>query len=235
MPKEITPLISCICITNNRPLLLQRAIACFERQEYKNKELVLSYPKNDEVTRNVINQIEALSDIAIVRIERPEEDNLGVARNNAIFAANGEFICVWDDDDWYHKDRLHKQYEAIKEGPFKACAIMNILLYDFTTKETFYSSYRHWEGTLLCRKEILTKKLYLEKDKGEDTELLYFLSSNNVLYHLMEAANLYIYIYHGKNTWGENHFNSYFLEGQALDKKLNEQIDDLTSLNYYMF
>lgn len=228
------PLISCICVTNNRPLLLQRSIACFERQEYPNKELVVSYPKADMNTKNVIDQIESLSDIKIVRIERSEEDNLGQARNHAVSAANGDFVCIWDDDDWYNHDRLEVQYNVIKDGPFKASVIMNILLYDAVSKEGFYSPYRHWEGSLLCEKATLLAGSYMELDKGEDTSLLYYLSSHNVLYHIMDASHMYIYVYHGGNTWGENHFNSYFLESQPLNESVNKQIEDLLDLSYYL-
>lgn len=230
---NVTPLISSICVTSNRPLLLQRALACFERQGYPNKEIVISYPVSDLLTRDIVNQIESISDIRIVKIERPGEENLGTARNHAVEAANGEYVCIWDDDDWYNHDRLERQYNAIKNTVFKACVLMNVLLYDYESKEGFHSSYRHWEGTLLCERETLLKGLYLDKEKGEDTALIYFLSSNNVLFHIMDAAHLYIYIYHGNNTWGESHFNSYFLQGQLLDKKVSEKIEGLTNLEYY--
>lgn len=230
---NITPLISSICVTSNRPLLLQRAIACFERQGYPNKELVLSYPVSDGATRNIVNQIEAISDIRIVRIERPDQENLGTARNHAVEAASGEYVCIWDDDDWYNHDRIERQYDAIKNTIFKACAIMNILLYDYEKKEGFHSVYRPWEGTLLCEREMLLKGLYLDKEKGEDTALIFFLSINNVLFHIMNAAHLYIYIFHGNNTWGESHFNSYFQQSMPLDEKINKRLEELTNLDYY--
>lgn len=232
--KKKSPLISCICITNNRPLLLQRAIACFERQDYANKELVISYPKSDVMTKNVINQISEMSDIKILRIERNDNENLGTARNSAIQQANGEYICIWDDDDWYNINRISHQYNAISKGPFKASVLTHILMFDFETKESFLSGYRHWEGTLLCEKSVMSKYLYLDKEKGEDTSVLHELSSNNLLFHIKDASQLYIYIYHGKNTWGENHFNTYFLQSQPLGEKISKQVTDLTNLEYYI-
>lgn len=231
--ENLDPLISCICVTSNRPLLLQRAIACFERQTYSNRELVLSYPKSDVLTRKVAEQIAEISDIKMVILERPDEENLGIARNHAIEASNGSYVCIWDDDDWYHNDRIQHQYDAIKGSVFKACIFLNILLYDFESKETFFSLYRMWEGTLLCEKETLKKQLYLDKARGEDTAVVFSLYANNVLYNIMESPFMYVYIYHGNNTWGESHFNSYFIESQPLDEKVNKQIENLTSLHYY--
>jgi len=231
--ENLDPLISCICVTSNRPLLLQRAIACFERQTYRNKELVLSYPKGDLPTKNVVEQICAISDMPLVILERPDEENLGTARNHAIEAANGEFICIWDDDDWYHNDRLRCQYDSIKGSPFKACIFLSILLYDFESKEAFFSPYRMWEGTLLCDKETLSKQLYLDKERGEDTAVVFSLYAHNMLYNILEAPFMYIYIYHGNNTWGESHFNSYFLESQPMEEKINKQVENLTNLEFY--
>lgn len=66
--KKSLPLISCICITSNRSTLLQRALACFERQDYPMKELVISYPENDFLTKRVVEQIEELSTIKMAHL-----------------------------------------------------------------------------------------------------------------------------------------------------------------------
>ncbi len=228
------PLISCICVTSKRPLLLQRAIACFERQTYRNRELVISFPKSDQETRDLLLKISLFSDISLLVMERPDEENLGSARNRAIEQANGTYICVWDDDDWYHNKRIEYQYEAIKGSIFRASVIQSILLCDFQNKETFFSPCRMWEGTLLCEKEILQSQLYLEQERGEDTAVVFNLHLKNILFNLVGAPFMYIYIYHGNNTWGENHFNSYFLQAVAMDEKINQQVEELTSLEYYI-
>ena len=44
------PLISCICITRNRPGYLSKAIVCFKQQTYPNKELVILYEEDDLLT-----------------------------------------------------------------------------------------------------------------------------------------------------------------------------------------
>lgn len=227
------PLISAICITKNRPLLLQRAVACFEKQDYQNKEIVISYPEDDQITRSIINQIEKLSDIKMVRIERPTTEKLGMARNYAIDASNGSHVCIWDDDDWSHPNRISKQYELIKDSPFKASVLMNVLMFDSKHKETYYSGYRDWEPTLFCEKETLLKVGYLDLERGEDAAVIHYLSSRNVLYRIIEMAHLYVYIYHGNNTWGEGHFYSYFIQSNLLPEETNKQLQKWINLNYY--
>lgn len=218
------PLISCICITSNRPHLLQRAISCFKNQNYPKKELIVSYPENDFLTRNILDQIVTLHQVQIVRIKRKKEDTLGSARNNAIHVANGEFICIWDDDDWHHSRRLSEQYSVIENSPFKASILMNVLMHDVKNKETYYSGYRDWEGTLLCEKKTIIKTAYLNLPRGEDTYVLHYLLFSNVLFRIKEKPNLYIYIFHGNNTWGEGHFMSYFSEGTRMDEKVNSEV-----------
>lgn len=231
--KKKNPLISCVCITSSRPILIQRAIACFDRQDYPRKELVISYPNNDSLTRGILDQIKELSNIKMIRIERPENEKLGIARNQAIFAANGEFICIWDDDDWYHSDRISYQYMMVKNGPFKASILMNVLMYDAINKETYYSGYRDWEGSLLCNKETMLQTGYLELERGEDTSVVHYLSSRNLLFRIIEMAHLYIYIYHGNNTWGEGHFNSYFLQSKLMEEEINQHVQAAVDLDYY--
>jgi glycosyltransferase involved in cell wall biosynthesis len=232
--KRNKPLISCLCITGNRPLLLQRAIACFERQIYPKKELVISYPKGDLLTRQIIDQVIFISDIKIVVIERPKDEILGIARNNAVMAANGAFICVWDDDDWYSNHRISAQYEAIRDGDFKACIYTNIVVHDFRNKKSCISDFQLWEGTLLCAKKILLKHPYLEKENGEAQVLLQELSTSGRLYPIVNDPYLYVYIFHGFNISEKYQPHIHFANNISLPAPVNQTIIELTNLENYL-
>jgi len=231
--KTQDPLISCICITKNRPLFLQRAIACFERQDYPNKELVVSYPVNDLATKSIVDQIEQLSEIKIIRLEHTEQEKLGTSRNNAVLVANGTFVCFWDDDDWYSVDRISQQLSVLKDGPFKASILMNVLIHDEEIKETYYSLYRYFQGTLLCEKETLIHTSCSDTNKGEMDFVIPYLLSKNVLFHIIEKPSLYIFMYHGNNVLGEANFNYDLLQSTLLDQDLNQQVMNVTNLKNY--
>ncbi|NQX37630.1 Glycosyl transferase family 2 [Pedobacter steynii] len=233
MNKQL-PLVSCICITNNRPLLLQRALACFETQEYPNKELVISYPENDSVSRILINQISTISDINIVRLERAATEKLGTARNKAVVAANGDFICVWDDDDWYSNNRISHQYQVIKNSPFKASVCTNIIILHFKDKKICYSGSKLWEGTLFCDRAVLIRYPYLDKEKGEAETLIYQLAANNNLFPIINDPYLYVHIFHGENCLEENYFNIHLYNSLALEESTQKDIEELTSLDNYV-
>jgi glycosyltransferase involved in cell wall biosynthesis len=220
------PLISCICITNNRPLLLQKAIACFVSQNYPNKELVISYPKNDYSSQLVIKEALQNEDGHIVQIERDTEESLGNARNYAIAKCNGDYVCLWDDDDWYHSSRLSYQYnsmQTIGQG-YQASILSRIILYDSLTKKAYFSFSYTWDGTILCRKEILLQNQYANRNQGEDTHVITFLSGRKLLYQIDDVPFLYIYIYHGQNTWNYAHFEYFINKSELLDEEITQRV-----------
>jgi hypothetical protein len=79
--KHLYPLISCICITDSRPELLLKAIRSFDGQNYPNRELIVSVPKEDTVSKNLIQNIIELSSMNISMTERTKETTIGEARN----------------------------------------------------------------------------------------------------------------------------------------------------------
>lgn len=222
------PLISCICITNNRPWLLQRAINCFKSQNYPNTQLVISYPKKDITTQKIIREPKN-SDIEILQIERESEESLGNARNTAIAKCHGDYICIWDDDDWYHSSRLSYQLNSIldKGLGYQASILTRILLFDKTTKQSYYSFPYTWDGTILCKKEILLQNQYANSQKAEDTHVIKFLSSKKLLYQIEDAPFLYVYVYHGENTWNYEHFEYFLNKSELLAEELGEKIIEL--------
>lgn len=222
------PLISCICITNNRPLLLQKAIECFNDQNYPNKQLVISFPEKDQVTKQLVEQLKK-TDIPVLAIERDEEESLGNARNRAIAKSHGEYICIWDDDDWYHSSRLSFQFKSIQDKGlgYQASVLTRILMFDATTKQAYLSFPYTWDGTILCKKEILLQNQYANSQKGEDTHVIKFLSNRKMLLHIEDVPFLYIYVYHGENTWDYQHFEYFLQKSERLSLEISNQVISL--------
>ena len=220
------PLISCICVTYNRPEMLKRAIACFEAQNYPNKELVISYPKKDETTRKLLNEIQHNPELNIIKLERDNDESVGNARNIAIAKCKGDYICVWDDDDWYHPSRLSYQFNSMKTNGvgYNASVLTRVLLFDNTAQKAYLSFPYHWENSLLCRKEIILQNQYSHANRGEDTHIIKFLDSKRFLYHIDNAPFLYVYIYHGENTWDYAHYEHLINKSELLPEKVKEGI-----------
>ena len=226
--------ISCICVTDSRPDLLIRAIYCFAQQDFQNKELVISYPRKDRETKQLINRILELNQIQILQIERENKESIGNARNIAISQCNGSYICIWDDDDWYHPNRLTFQYESLFKKPtvFNATILIRLLLYDSTTDKSYLSFPYTWENSLMCRKEIIMQNQYKYANRGEDTHIIKFLDNRKILDHI-DAPYLYVYIYHGGNVWNYEHYKVLIDKSEELPIEFTSKIKE--NINAYTF
>jgi len=86
-------MISCYCITYNRPELLEEAIESFHRQDYKgSKELV--------VLNDFVGQELKYKHPEVFIMNSPKRfRTIGEKRNACIAMCSGDVIFPWDDDD----------------------------------------------------------------------------------------------------------------------------------------
>lgn len=230
-------LISCICISKNNPDFLLRAVVCFKRQSYPNKELVILL---EECNRDSIEAMEKelhnTENIKIIIQEHDTENKLGQLRNIAINYASGKYICQWDDDDWYHSNRLQLQYDQLNNFPNTlGCVLTQWVIYDAVTQDAYISIKRNWEGSILCERKIALENLYQNIEKGEDTPLIDFLFKNKKLCFIDTMPYLYIYCYHGNNTWSYEHFNAFMrwskklpqIESNIVTSLINEKSETI--------
>ena len=129
---------------------------------------------------------------------------------------------TWDDDDWFSNRRLEMQLNYAEDNYKDACVLVNWFMYDMLRSKSYYSYTRPWEGSIFCRKSIVAGSMkYPRLSKGEDTGFVIKLIERNCLYPAIDPS-LYIYIYHGKNTWDGEHFGRHFHSSQQLCNSTNE-------------
>ena len=101
------PLVTCLCITKNRPGWVLKAIDCWHRQTYKNCELLI-------IPDNTLNDLPAGwshwtgPQVIVSRSIL----NIGQKRNEGCESAAGDFIAIWDDDDFSAPERLEFQVKS---------------------------------------------------------------------------------------------------------------------------
>jgi len=209
------PLVSCICVTKNEARVLSRAIECFRNQTYPNKELIILA----EGSESHVKEMLALGEddrIKCFVVPSTPKIPLGSLRNLAISKANGEYICQWDDDDWYHVKRIEIQLNMLLESHKPACILAFWLMYDQTAGQAYLSHVGPWPGTILCRKSLLTDQFpYPDLPNSEDWELMLTLIKHNHVYPAI-MPYLYIYAYHGSNTFEYDHFKGIYKYSQLL-------------------
>ena len=106
LPNE--PLVSCLCVTENRRAFIPWLLWNFDRQLWRRRELVIvdsSEPPLEPLERKDVRVIHA-----------PLGTSLGKKRNLALEAARGQMVAWFDDDDWQHPKRLSLLVPLLREA-----------------------------------------------------------------------------------------------------------------------
>ncbi|HVR19919.1 MAG TPA: glycosyltransferase family A protein [Polyangiaceae bacterium] len=101
------PLVSCLCVTENRHAFLPWLLWGFDRQTWKRRELVIVDSSDPPLT------LPRRSDVRLIHL--PPGTSLGKKRNVALDAARGEVVAWFDDDDWQHPKRLATLVPLLRE------------------------------------------------------------------------------------------------------------------------
>ena len=189
------PLVSCMMITSDRLEYVKISISCFQNQTYEPRELlIIDNGKSDDTKRYVDGLFEPT-----VRLIRVQDYGLtlGDLRNLGVGEANGELLCVWDDDDIYHPKRLEAQISKLLEKEVVANFLDEILFWWIAENKIIISGKRHWEGTMITFKSHMPT--YPSLPRAEDTPVANYIVDNNDVSFLTNPL-LYVYVKHGNNT-----------------------------------
>jgi len=194
------PLVSCICLSENRVNLLKTAVFDFMNQTYPNKELIIITSEDDLDTINANFQENEFIKLYSVS----SQTSIGNRRNLAIDVSDGDIIAIWDDDDHHAPDRIRIQLKYFRNSNiYKGSILMQIKIVNTLTGESFNSKIKMWEGTLVCKKKYAPK--YLDKNDKEDSLPVRALNDKGYLAVIYgpQYRSLYHYNYHGGNinTW----------------------------------
>jgi glycosyltransferase involved in cell wall biosynthesis len=103
---ESQSLVSCLCVTEDRPAFLPWLLWNYRKQDYGARELVVVDSSRDPLTS---------SDPDVTVLRCPPRTNVASKRNLAVEAAQGAFITWFDDDDWQHPRKMSILVAALGE------------------------------------------------------------------------------------------------------------------------
>lgn len=192
-------------VTANRKKLAQRAIQCFLKQTYPNKELVII--DDGEEDYSILLTDIPKRDVTYLKLEKNADAVLGKLRNIALETAKGDFLIQWDDDDWYHPDRIQIQADYLQQG-YDACCLSSSLMHlddpEYLNLPFIGKLPDGIPGSIMHRRNDQIR--YPEYKKAEDT--VYLKDWMKLGYGKLpeEYAYLFIRCYHGTNTWEKSHF-----------------------------
>ena len=92
----------------------------------------------------------------------------------------------------------------LSQKPF--CFLITWYFY-FKDYKTLKLSMKRPMGGIDSRRyfNIPTGKIFRDRNKAEDTTLMNYIRHRK-LHCLIDDPNIYLYVYHGDNTWDMNHF-----------------------------
>ena len=195
-------LVSCVTITQQSRLsLIDRAIETFVQQTYPNKELVIVTDDGEDHKKQLMEKLKGVN--AFVHCVTKGK-TLGELRNISSDVANGEIVCQWDDDDFYHPKRIDVQVEPFRTGK-KSVSFLEAQIFWFPHTSEIYirDDRKPIPGTIAYVKNEM-KYRYPELSKGEDDELMRKILIGN-RWVSIPRYDLYVRVFHGSNTWHEGH------------------------------
>lgn len=202
------PLVSCLMVTRDRARLAARAVRCLAAQTWPAVELVV-IDDGDEDYEPVLAPLRATLAIRYIKL-RPEPGRwLGALRNLALDEARGAFCAQWDDDEWYHPERLAVQVGALQRSGAVASVLKWTLMHVDTPAMTRLP-YRAdagagTPGTIVHHR---TPVRYPNLRRSEDARFLDAIAATGAVEVLgREHSHLFIRCYHGGNTWDAAHFH----------------------------
>jgi len=107
------PKISCLIATHGRPHYLNLALEFFQKQTWPNKEALVLIDSDDLPIKSTIRK-DLLKDVNVIRL--PGRRPPGEKRNFGVMRAQGKYLAIWDDDDWYAPNRLADEIQPILQN-----------------------------------------------------------------------------------------------------------------------
>jgi len=208
MPSQ--PKISCLMVTLDRIKLLKRSVQCFCSQTYPQKELVIVTDGTEDYRQQIVEFVAGLNHPAIKLVPIEGKHKLGALRNITMNQASGEILCQWDDDDLCHPQRLELQLRCLQYIDASACFMADYLHYFVERKELVWCSSAHaggFPGTIMFKAGLGLSypETGPQSEKGEDHLFQRELAKRYKIALLRKCGYLYVYSFHGRNTWDLNH------------------------------
>jgi glycosyltransferase involved in cell wall biosynthesis len=220
------PLVSCLMTTRGHLELLEYSLACYQRQTYANRELVVmaKYEAGETVRafvaeKNVLNARVFVSHQGLA---------LGDDRNLASARARGAILMGWDDDDLSDPRRIDTCVNVMRRTGAAAAFLWRWLMWWPQRKVAAILERRVWEGSIAAWRSYMP--LYPSMRRGEDTSAVEGLTRTHRVV-LIDCPLLYVYAVTGRNTWDFDHFEKmlqraeYVFEGAEFDE-LNALLSD---------
>ncbi|PID71661.1 MAG: glycosyl transferase family A [Desulfobulbus propionicus] len=106
-------MISVIIPTYNRAFCIERAVQSVLEQSTPPGEILIVDDGSTDNTKAIITRLQNSSAIPVVYFHQPNQ-GAASARNKGIVKSHFDMVAFLDSDDWWHKNKLAIQYDAMQ-------------------------------------------------------------------------------------------------------------------------
>ena len=195
-------------LTHERIEYCKTAIESFLSQSYENKELIIVNSgglKYFELVENFIDY-QNVDNIRHVFFLKNQQTTIGELRNKGLEHALGDYITVWDDDDFYSKTRVESQVYWIEKEKADFVMFKNFIVSIKNRTRISCKNPNGLEPSLFFKKNHV---LYPKLMKSEDTLFIQQMIDKGFKKYIIDNCEKdYIYNFHGSNTCSHAHFMS---------------------------
>ncbi len=191
-------MISIICCTK-RQNFMENVFQNYERQVWKDKELIIVLNRNDMDINNWIER--AKQHLCVSVYQLPEETTLGECLNYGIEKSKNAYIAKFDDDDYYAPNYLTESITALNDKGA-----------DIVGKRSVYMYFEEWRtlaiyrpgrenrfvkrglkgATLLFKREIWEEIKFPSKNQHEDDVFLKFCRQKGYKLYSTDKCNFVV-------------------------------------------
>lgn len=206
--KECNPGVTVITCTN-RPKSIDNVFSNYERQQYKNKELIIILNNNTMNSELWRKKADLYNNVKVFQVD--EKKSLGECLNYGISESTFDYVSRFDDDNYYAPEFLGDLMNAFKytdadivgKHTYYAYLEKNkTLAVRFPNLENRYVTFLGG-STMIIRKAVLNKVKFVHKSAGCDTDFLKRCVEKNIKLYSTDRFN-YVCIRHvsiDEHTW----------------------------------
>jgi hypothetical protein len=214
------PLVSCLCVTENRHAFMPWLLWGYDRQAWKRRELVVVDSSDPPVS------LPKRSDIRVLHV--PPGTSLGKKRNLALEAARGQVVAWFDDDDWQHPKRLSTLVPLLREYAIRIGASFigpsrsNFLhIYGHRSERFLMVRYAIFNGSVYYRDMVRHARFPEDVLRTEDTRWISALLRKRQGAAIVdEHPSLFLWLCHSVNVSNATHVRQLPLEANELIRSL---------------
>ena len=196
----MSPFVSCIMPTADRPEFVIMAIEQFQAQTYQDRELVIL----DDGRESVETLIPDDKRIRYLRL--PINMPNGRKRNILCSAAAGEIIAHWDDDDLYHPSRIDYQVHRLIHSGANVNGLNQLYFYEPSTGQPYRYEWPQERGIWLHGATLCYLKRHWEENHFpeiyvcEDLAFIYRSMACEIAPQSLDWSDWYVGIIHETNV-----------------------------------